>query len=312
MNDITGKRVSLRTAKASGEIAVDAEVARKIQEKSLPKGNLYDTARAAAFIGAKRTHEIIPHCHPVAIDSLEVEFRLTEENGEHLIKATVEAKSIGRTGIEMEALSGLSSGLLAIYDLLKPLGKKMEIRKMQLDQKTGGRSQDQKKKTGQNAAILVCSDSTAAGEREDKSGKIIREMLQDWGARIDAYEIVPDEIDLIQKQVRGWAEEGVAFVLVTGGTGLGPRDNTTEAIEPILQKKLPGVAEAMRGYGFERTQKAMLSRSLAGSIDKTLVLCLPGSSAGVRESLQAILPGIFHAHSMLHGGQHDGQGSSHS
>lgn len=304
MNDITHKRVSLRTAAARGEIVIDGETAQRVRNGDLPKGNLFDTARAAAFIGAKRTHEIIPHCHPVAIDGLAVDFELLEKEGEHFIEARVRAKSIARTGIEMEALSALSSGLLAIYDLLKPLGKKMEIRSMRLDEKTGGRSQDKKKRYNHSAAVLVCSDSTAAGEREDKSGKIIDEMLKSWGIEVADYQVVPDDVEEIRERIQGWVKQDIQFVITTGGTGLGPRDNTAEALEGLLDKELPGVAEAMRGYGFERTQKAMLSRSLAGSIGQTLVLCLPGSSGGARESLEAILPGIFHGRSMLKGGSH--------
>jgi len=303
MIDITQKQTSLRTALASGEIQVTRETIDRIINNKLPKGNLFDVARAAAYLGAKNTASLIPHCHPAPIEGLDVDFEVDQGKSRIIVK--VLAKAIYKTGIEMEAMTAASIALLTIYDLLKPVDKKMEIKNIRLLEKTGGRSQQMADlKKGLTAAVLVCSDSTAAGKREDKSGKIIQEILATYGVKIAAYEIVPDEPEQIREKILGWVKNDVAFVFTTGGTGLSPRDQTVDAVSGIFEKEAPGVGEAMRAYGMNMTAKAMHSRSVAGSIKKTLIVCLPGSSNGARESLQAVLPGLFHARSMLKGGGH--------
>lgn len=303
MVDITNKTVSLRKAVAKGELKAAPETIERIKNNTLPKGNLFDVARAASYLGAKMTPQLIPHCHPVALDALDVEFSLDEENS--LVVVEARAKAIARTGLEMEALSAVSAGLLTVYDLLKPIDKSMEIVSMRLEKKSGGKSQFKSEvKPGGTAAVLVCSDSTSKGLREDKSGKIIKEMLESYGVEVLDYQIVPDEAEQIQEKITAWVQKDVHFILTTGGTGLSPRDRTADTIRAMLEKSAPGIEEAMRAYGQDRTPKAMFSRSVAGSIGKSMVVALPGSSAGARESLEAILPALFHGRSMLLGGGH--------
>lgn len=286
-----------------------------IQNGQLPKGNLFDVARAAGFLGAKQVPQLLPHCHPVAIDGMAMEFAFIDAavDGEWLGEAgarsgiviTGEARSIGRTGIEMEILAGVSVAALELYDMLKPVDKQLEIGHIRLLEKRGGKSDRERYfATPPTCAILVCSDSTAAGTREDKSGRIIREMLEAVNARVVDYAVVPDEKSAIQQQVRRWVSEDIQFIFTTGGTGLGPRDNTVSAIGELLERDADGIAEAMRAYGQQRTPMAMMSRGVAGSIAHTLVVTLPGSSDGARESLEAILPAVFHARKMMKGGGH--------
>jgi molybdenum cofactor synthesis domain-containing protein len=215
------------------------------------------------------------------------------------------AKSIGRTGIEMEILTGVSVAALEIYDMLKPVDTALEIGYIRLLEKQGGKS-DRKKyfATPPTCAVLVCSDSTAAGQREDRSGKLVIEMLKKVNANIAGYEIVPDEKEAIQKQVKEWVAQDVHFIFTTGGTGLGPRDHTVSAVKELLERDADGITEAMRSYGQMRTPVAMMSRAVAGSIAQTLVVTLPGSSDGARESLDAIIPALFHARKMMKGGGH--------
>jgi len=308
MIDISEKQTSARTATAEGVIKVTPATIERVLKDDLPKGNLFDIARAAAYLGAKKTADLIPHCHPLFIEELDVKFEVDREKSE--ISCNVLARTTYKTGIEMEAMTAVSVGLLTVYDLLKPIEKEMEIGAIRLVKKTGGRSQ-QKKEMEKNsekltAAVLVVSDSTARGERKDKSGVIIKEMLESHGVEIKDYAIVPDEPEQIRAKVQGWVDQDIAFIITTGGTGLGPRDLTIEALEGVLEKEVPGIAEAMRSYGIDKTPKAMLSRSLAGSVKESLVLALPGSSKGAKESLSAILPGVFHARLMLKGGGHQG------
>jgi molybdenum cofactor biosynthesis protein MoaC len=316
MRDITHKQISLRTAKAIGVIFCSPATIELIQKNELPKGNLFDVARAAAFLGAKATPQLLPHCHPVTIDGMEVEFEiLNKDLHAELFNAFIlehtgivikgEAKSIGRTGIEMEILTGVSVAALEIYDMLKPVDTELEIGSIKLLEKKGGKS-DRKKffATPPVCAVLVCSDSTAEGKREDKSGKLITEMLQQVNANVKYYEVVADDKEKIQQQIKKWVAEDVAFVFTTGGTGLGPRDNTVAAVQEILERDADGITEAIRVYGQMRTPLAMMSRAVAGSIAQTLIVTLPGSTDGARESLEAILPAVFHARKMMKGGGH--------
>ena len=316
MRDITHKQISLRTAKAIGVIFCSPPTIELIQKNELPKGNLFDVARAAAFLGAKATPQLLPHCHPVTIDGMEVEFEiLNKELHAELFHTSIlertgivirgEARSIGRTGIEMEILTGVSVAALEIYDMLKPVDTELEIGSIKLLEKKGGKS-DRKKffATPPVCAVLVCSDSTAEGKREDKSGKLITEMLQQVNANVKFYEVVADDKEKIQEQIKNWVAEDVAFIFTTSGTGLGPRDNTVAAVQEILERDADGITEAIRVYGQMRTPLAMMSRAVAGSIEQTLIVTLPGSTDGARESLEAILPAVFHARKMMKGGGH--------
>lgn len=316
MRDITHKQITLRTAKAIGILFCSPASIELIKNDQLPKGNLFDVARAAGFVGAKQTPQLLPHCHPVNIDGMDIHFDFLDKHDhvEHFdetvfartgIVITGEAKSIGRTGIEMEMLTAVSVAALEIYDMLKPVDKHLEIGCIKLLEKKGGKSdRDRFIKDNAACAVLVCSDSTAAGEREDKSGMLIKETLQLLNVTVVDYKIVADDIENIQHQVMKWVNDDIPFVFTTGGTGVGPNDVTTEAIKEIISREVPGIAEAMRGYGQMRTPLAMLSRSVAGTINDTLIISLPGSVAGVRESLEAVLPAIFHAASMIKGEGH--------
>ncbi len=313
MRDISHKIITLRSAKATAIILCNAETIEMIKNEQLPKGNLFDVARAAAFLGAKNTPQLLPHCHPVTIDAMSVEFSFLDDADDvpenlkekHGIVIRGEAKSIGRTGIEMEILTGVSVAALEIYDMLKPVDSNLEITGIKLIEKKGGKS-DRKKyfSTSPSCAVLVCSDSTAEGKREDTSGKIIKAMLESVKAKVIDYQVIKDDKLVIQQKIKAWVAADIHYIFTTGGTGLGPRDNTVSAVKEILERDAEGIAEAMRSFGQMRTPLAMMSRGVAGSIAQTLIVTLPGSSDGVRECLEAILPAIFHARKMMKGGGH--------
>ncbi|MGB9791897.1 MAG: MogA/MoaB family molybdenum cofactor biosynthesis protein [Thermacetogeniaceae bacterium] len=151
-------------------------------------------------------------------------------------------------------------------------------------------------------AILTASDKGSRGEREDLSAQVIREMLVPLGGEVVAYDIVPDEKEqLIAKMVECADGKGVDLILTTGGTGLSPRDVTPEATKEVIDREIPGIAEAMRAAGLKHTPHAMLSRAVAGSRGKTLIINLPGSPRAVRENLEVILPVLPHALETLQG-----------
>ncbi len=316
MRDISHKQITLRTARAVAIIFCSDKSIELIKSNALPKGNLFDVARAAGFLGAKLTPQFLPHCHPVTIDAMDFTFEFinrelhTELFDENILNKTGiviqgEAKSIGRTGIEMETLTAVSVAALEIYDMLKPVDTKLEIGNVRLLEKKGGKSdRNRYSEESPSCAVLVCSDSTAKGEREDKSGLLISEMLKQVNGQIVYYMILPDDKEAIQKQIKDWVAEDIQFIFTTGGTGLGPRDNTVSAVKEILERDADGITEAMRTFGQMRTPLAMMSRSVAGAIGKTLIVTLPGSPNGAKESLEAILPGVFHARKMMEGDGH--------
>jgi cyclic pyranopterin monophosphate synthase len=305
MRDITHKQITLRTATASGMVFCSKETIELIQQNKIPKGNIFEFARAAAFMAAKNTDDLLPHCHPVNIDGMEVDFEIVSGNDRPGILIKSEAKSIGRTGIEMEVLTGVSVAALTIYDMLKPVDKQLEIGSIKLLDKKGGKSDREKYfNTPPSCAVLVCSDSTAEGKREDNSGKQIMEMLRAFNIEQIEYKIVKDDKKIIQEQILEWVKKDIHFIFTTGGTGLGPRDNTVSAVSEILERDADGITEAIRAYGQMRTPLAMMSRAVAGSIACTTIVTLPGSTNGAKEGMEAILPGIFHARKMLKGGGH--------
>lgn len=151
------------------------------------------------------------------------------------------------------------------------------------------------------AAVLTASDGCAAGVVPDRSGVVARRILLELGFRIADSAIVPDEVDAIREKVSGWAASGIRLVLTTGGTGLGPRDRTPEAVKPLLDRELPGYGELLRSEGLRDTPMAVLSRSLAGSIGATLVIVLPGSPRAVESGLRTLAPTVPHALQLLAG-----------
>jgi molybdopterin adenylyltransferase len=143
-------------------------------------------------------------------------------------------------------------------------------------------------------AVLTLSDKGSKGEREDASGPMIREMLKGIDAEVKYYDILPDEKELIKGKLIEYGKL-VDLILTTGGTGLGPRDVTPEATIEVIERQIPGIAEAMRIEGLKKTRRAMLSRAVAGVRGKTLIINLPGSPKAVKENLEIILGVLPHA-----------------
>ena len=152
-----------------------------------------------------------------------------------------------------------------------------------------------------NIGIITASDKGSRGEREDASGRLIATMLQELG-QIRSYKVVADDAEQISKEMVIMADQlGVDLILTTGGTGLGPRDVTPEATLAVVDRQVPGIAEAMRARSLEITSRAMLSRAVAGMRNKTLIINLPGSPKGVQECLEVILPALEHGLAIMKG-----------
>lgn len=299
----TAHKIStLRTAVARSVLEGNAELVQVLRSRKGPKGDALEMARAAGVLAGKRTWELIPYCHPLQIDQITVDYEFTETT----VEVTATATTIGKTGIEMEAIVAAQLAATTLFDMCKPLDIPMRITGTELVEKRGGKSSFQERIPEDfRAAVVVTSDGTAAGTREDKSGKIIRDYLQD-SLNIDtpAYVIIPDEQATITDTLRRLIDEQFPLIVTTGGTGLGPRDVTVEATANIIEREIPGVMETARAYGQRRTPYAMLSRGLAGVVGKTIIVNLPGSSRGTQESLHAIFPALLHSYGMIAGGGH--------
>ena len=203
-------------------------------------------------------------------------------------------------------MHGASIVALNMYDMLKPIDKGVEIHHIKLLKKNGGKSSFKNRFRDQlKATVIVCSDTISKGEKEDKAGKAIIEKLKASNVEIADYIIIPDEKDVIQNKVKHYESEGSDLIIFTGGTGLSPRDVTPEALEDIIDRHIPGIEEAIRSYGQNRTPYSMLSRSVAGTLNQTLILALPGSTNGAKESMDAIFPSVLHIFGILKGARHD-------
>ena len=300
MFDVGDKPETLRTAVAQAIVKVDPATISLIKEGKSPKGNIVDAARLAATMGAKRTWDLLPYCHPIPIDSIKVDVSLKEQS----IEVTVDVKSVWKTGVEMEALTGAYIAALTIYDMLKPVDETLSIESIKLLKKRGGlKTFFERFDKGLKAAVLVTSDSRS--EREDQSGKVVIDRLVKNGFDVVEYKVIPDEADLIESELKRFCDElKVDIVLTTGGTGLGPRDVTPEATKKVIEKEVSGVAEVLRAYGQRRTPLSMLSRGVAGVRGNTVIVNLPGSVKAVSESLDSLFPGILHIYKMLGGYGH--------
>lgn len=304
MIDITHKPTTLREATATALVTVsNSATIVAVLENSVPKGNVLESARVAALFGVKKTHELIPDCHPLPIQHAEVRFEI----GDVAITITMRVRTIYRTGVEVEAMHGASVAALTIYDMLKPIDKGVSIASIRLVEKKGGKSdwKDAFDKAPR-AGVLIISDGVASGKKEDKAGAAIADRLAELGIGIFAQIVVADEPEAIAAQVEAWADAGLDLILTTGGTGLSPRDRTPEAIAPLLDREVPGIMEAARSYGQERMPWAMMSRGVAGMIGRTLVITLPGSTRGAQETMDALFPFVLHVikvqeHAFRHG-----------
>ena len=155
-------------------------------------------------------------------------------------------------------------------------------------------------------AVLTISDKGSRGEREDTAGPLLQKILQENGFQPLAYTVVPDESEVIQEMLCEWTDRQLIDLVVTaGGTGLSPRDITPEATRPLLDREVPGIAEAMRWASLQKTPHAMLSRGIAGVRRLSLIINLPGSAKAARENLEAVLPALPHALYKLKGGEQD-------
>jgi molybdenum cofactor biosynthesis protein MoaC len=292
MKNVGMKPDSYRVATATAELLAPAHCLQLLADGNTEKGDALKTARIAGILAAKRTDELIPLCHPLPIYRADVDFELLTDRV--LIRATVE--TIAPTGVEMEALTAANIAALTIYDMLKPHCEPHEliIEQCKLEAKKGGKSHFSRHlRRPVSAAVIVLSDTVFAGRKNDTAGRAVLNTLTEAGFEPIHYEILPDDEQQLKQHVLK-LKDSYACIITVGGTGIGPRDITVDTIAPLLERELNGLMEAARAFGQKRTPYAAMSRGVAGFIEQSLIITLPGSRGGASESMAAILPALVH------------------
>ena len=297
MVDLSHEFYTLRYAKAEGILHARPEIIERIKQRTIPKGDVLEVARAAGIAVAKRTADWVIFCHQFPLDWVEVNYEI----GIDQIRVWAEVRAIWKSGVETETITAVSSTLVNLYDMLKSLDDGLIIGNIRLLNKSGAKS-DYTDTLSRliKTAILVISNKVAAGDKVDDAGQFIQKFLQDQAVEVCKYEILPDDRERISQRLCALVDdERMDLILTTGGTGLEPKDCTPEATRLVIEKEVPGIAEILRAYGSQRTPYAMLSQTVCGIRKNSLIINLPGSSRGVRESLHVLFPGLFHGFGML-------------
>ncbi|MBX3098927.1 MAG: bifunctional molybdenum cofactor biosynthesis protein MoaC/MoaB [Salinibacterium sp.] len=293
MVDVGDKAITKRSATAAGLFTTTPEVIALVRADDLPKADVLATARIAGIAGAKRTSELIPLCHQLALSSVTVDFEI----GDTAIGITATAKTTGKTGVEMEALTAVAIAGLTLHDMTKAVDPHSVLGEIRLVSKSGGKSRPTVQP--KTAAVIVASTQGAAGLRDDTTGPRITEWLEAAGY-VTEKSVVADA-DIAAELERVLAT-GPAVIITTGGTGMSPTDATPEATRALLDRELPGVAEAIRARGLPHAPKAALSRGLAGTAGGTVIVNLPGSTGGVADGLAVLDDLLEHLVAQVAGG----------
>ena len=324
MIDVGRKRTTRRRAIASGLIIVGEKAFKLIQDKALPKGDVLSLAEIAGITGAKKTPDLLPMCHILPIDQVEITcVPVPPDRVEVYCQVTAHAK----TGVEMEAIMGAQTALGCIWDLVKGTEPNLEIGDIRLLIKQGGKSgiwinpdgipdwlADQIKLArdlkNRKAGLLIMSDRAAKGEYQDLSGPVLKDFLDEKNADIIDHKIIPDDFETIEKTLKTMCDtHGPDIIMTSGGTGPGPRDVTTDVVKRICERELDGLGELLRLESAAFTDTAWLSRMSAAMRGSTLIITLPGSPKAVKECLEILGPVLGHALDMIDGQGHKKNGT---
>ena len=269
MADVRNKRITRRRAVAVGELHAGPVAYPLIVERRLPKGDALVMAEIAGLQGAKMASMLMPLCHPLPLELVQVFCSPVPER--QAIRVWCECASEARTGVEMEALAGVNAALLTLYDLSKPVEPALRIEGIRLLFKEGGKrgvwlhpdGMDEAERErfkprapkgleGAACAVITLSDRASDGTYEDISGPTLVTGLKKLGGEVVAAEILPDGIEPLAGRLQALAAEGVRLCLCTGGTGLGPRDLTPEALRSLNARPVHGLAQMVRALSTRR------------------------------------------------------------
>jgi molybdenum cofactor biosynthesis protein MoaC len=310
MIDISSKTPVLRTARAQGKIILKRESLQAIRDHSVKKGDALETARVAAISAVKKTPEIIPHCHQIPIEDVQVSFSI----GGDSVTVEVEVTATAKTGVEMESLVGALTALAVIWDMVKYLEKDQNgqyphtrIEGLKVLWKHKGKLcaecrpekatyEKHKEEAPKSARIAIITVSTTRTLKTDESGKIIAELAKRAGHSITTHTVVKDEKKQIDAAVKRALKTDSNAIIINGGTGISPTDITIEAVRPLFEKEIPGFASLFLNLSFaEIGSPCVTSRACAGIISGKVVFSIPGSPAACRLAMEKIiLPELGH------------------
>ncbi|MGY8562996.1 bifunctional molybdenum cofactor biosynthesis protein MoaC/MoaB [Paracidovorax citrulli] len=321
MADVRDKRVTRRRAVAVGELLAGPVAYPLIVARRLPKGDALVMAEVAGLQGAKMASMLMPLCHPLPLELVRVHCAPVPER--QAIRVWCECASEARTGVEMEALAGVNAALLTLYDLSKPVEPALEISAVRLLFKEGGKRgvwihpagmdaaereryqpRAPRQLQGAACAVITLSDRASDGSYQDLSGPRLVEGLQALGGSVIAAEVLPDGVQPLAGRLQALEASGVRLCLCTGGTGLGPRDLTPEALLAVGGRRVDGLAQMVRSLSAQHTPMAWLSRADVVQLGKMLVFALPGSPRAASQCLDILAPVLGHALQMIDGGDH--------
>jgi molybdenum cofactor biosynthesis protein MoaC len=287
MKDISHKPETLRSARACARIRMPAGCVKLLRERATEKGDALEVARTAGIMAAKRTWELLPFCHPLPLQHIHIAYELAADS----VTVEAEVRVVSGTGVEMEALTAASVTALTLYDMLKPhAGLDLSIGDIRLLDKRGGKSEFSRHISPPARGVVLV---VPGGKRIGEAGRAVRDGLESAGIGIGAYEELSGTGELAAR-IRHWQAQDAELVATVGGTGISTDDHTIETVQALIDRQMPGIMEAARGYGQRRTPYAMISRGIAGLAGHTLLVTFPGSARGARETLDALLPGLVH------------------
>lgn len=320
MADVRRKRATARRAVAVGELHAGSAF-DDIAHARLPKGDAIPIAEVAGLQGAKNASQLMPLCHPLPLEYIDIRCECIASR--QVVRVYCEVATHARTGVEMEALAGVNAALLTLYDLTKPVQPALSLGGVRLLFKEGGKKglwihpdglSDEEREhyrpkaasrlDGVSAVVITLSDRASRGDYEDVSGPALVQHLRALGAHAGPAELRPDEAETLAARLRELAAAGTQLVLCTGGTGLGPRDRTPEALAMVADRHVAGIGELFRSESSQHTPMAWLSRTDAVLTGQTLVVALPGSAKAVAQGMDILAPILGHALDMVAGGGH--------
>lgn len=284
MVDITHKRNSLRTAIAQATVKVSQQATiRAIEEHLVPKGNVFEMAKTAGLFAVKRTSDMIPDCHPLPVEYTKVSYEIEDLS----IHIQMEVRTIYRTGVEVEAMHGVSVVALTMYDMLKPIDKGIEIQNIKLIGKKGGKS-DFKNIIPPDFPItyLQCTDAGAEETNGSRQKQVITDLLSSHHLHLQHYASIPNEQSVIRESIQQHQHNGL--ILLTSKT-----KSAKAVLEELLDQPIASIGEMLRQYKAERNPGAFPDLFLGGWINDTLVVSLPGKSNDLQDALIALFPYVL-------------------